>query len=165
MLKLVRIKPNPSGKDRPRFGSPSPAQLGAEWIDIQNIGGQAIDLNGVELHHAAYGPGCSNPRWEQVIVLRGSLGAGKTVRVHAGENRPPSVLHLEDFLGADHHVFTGSDRYVWNNTCGDTAGLFCNSIKLDQASYSPNPPEGQVLVRQGDRFVLAGASILRSPGW
>lgn len=158
MLQLVRIKPNPRGKDHPKTGPLDPAQLGAEWIDIKNTGTAPISLDGLQLHHAAYGPRCSNPTWERVMSFRGSLGAGKTVRVHAGQNRLPSVLRSEDLAGADHHLFTGDDRYVWNNTCGDTAGLFRNDARVDQASYAANPPEGQILYRTGDRFSGASAS-------
>ena len=32
-LLITSIKPNPTGKDRPRHGSPSPTQLAGEWVD------------------------------------------------------------------------------------------------------------------------------------
>lgn len=160
MLQFIRIKPNPRGKDHPKTGRLDPAQLGGEWVDIKNVGTATVSLDSVELYHAAYGPRCTNPTWERVMSFRGPLGAGKTVRVHAGQNRLPSVLRPEDFAGADHHLFAGADRYVWNNTCGDTAGLFRNEARVDQANYAPNPPEGQVLFRVGGRFV--GASVASS---
>jgi len=50
-LTIIRIKPNPAGKDRPPHGGPSPAQLAAEWIDFRNEQGQDVSLNGVSLWH------------------------------------------------------------------------------------------------------------------
>jgi hypothetical protein len=158
MLQLFRIKPNPRGKDHPKSGPLDPAQLAGEWIDIRNADASAVNLDGLELRHAAYGRGCSSPTWQRVMSFRGSLEPGKTLRVHAGQVRSISLLHPEDVAGAVHHLFTGDDRYVWNNMCGDTAGLVRGGTMVDQASYAPNPPEGQVLYRTGDRFIATSAA-------
>jgi hypothetical protein len=56
-LTIIRIKPNPAGKDRPPNGGPSPAQLAAEWVECRNDQGQDVSLNGVSLWHLTYAPG------------------------------------------------------------------------------------------------------------
>ena len=57
-------------------------------------------------------------------------------------------MYPEDATGVDHHVFT-SRNYVWNNDCGDTAGLWDGKVWIDAASYDPYPVEGKILTRQG----------------
>jgi len=155
-LQISRIKPNPTGKDRSRYGVATPSQLGAEWVDIQNVGGASVILDGVELNHIAYSGPEKKPTWEAVCKLTGSLGASQILRVHSGEQRPLLVLNAEDLAGADWHGFTGRDQYVWNNREGDTPALwdFLQSHWIDRASYSPNPPEGVVLVRVGDALIV-----------
>jgi hypothetical protein len=159
MLRVVQLKPNPIGKDRPRFGAPSPAQLGAEWVDFKNTGVVAVNLQNVWLYHVAYAPGELYGHWEAITDFTGSLPPGKVVRVHSGQNRDISVLRQEDLLGADYHLFTGKDSYVWNNQKGDTAALGDGSVLdlIDRAPYDPNPPEGVVLVRIGEKLVPAVA--------
>lgn len=150
-LKTVRLKPNPTGKDRTRYGGASAAQLGGEWADIQNVGSQTVDLTGVSLHHIAYSANGTS-RWEQVMSFNGSLGAGKVMRVHAGSG-PESALRQEDLAGADYHLFSHGN-YVWNNDKADCAGLFDGgSNPFDKACYAANPPEGMVLQRVGDSLV------------
>ena len=158
-LRVVQLKPNPVGKDRNRLGVLSPAQLGAEWVDFKNTGIIAIDLQNVRLYHVAYAPGEPNGHWEEIMSFKGSLPPGKVVRVHSGQNRDTSVLRQEDLLGADYHLFTGRDSYVWNNQKGDIAALGDGSVLslIDRAPYDPNPPEGVVLVRIGEKLVPAVA--------
>lgn len=154
-LKTIRLKPNPAGKDRTRWSEASATQLGGEWADIENVGTQAVDLQGVALYHIAYRRDGSS-YWGQVMSFKGTLQPGKVMRVHAGSG-PESVLRPEDKSGADFHLFTGGN-YVWNNDKGDCAGLFKNSsTQLDKACYAPNPPEGVVLKRVGDSLVPATA--------
>jgi hypothetical protein len=151
-LLLTQIKPNPFGKDRSRHGA-SAAQLGAEWVDFKNAGTLGVPLDDDVLYHRAFSGGTSS--WKQVMTFSGTLAPGKIVRVHAGRLREVSVLRQEDIDGAHHHLFTGEDQYIWNNAEGDTAGLWDSAVKqwIDQASYDPNPPEGVILVRSGDKFV------------
>lgn len=155
MLQISRIKPNPRGKDRTRLGHASPEQLGAEWVDVRNAGGSVAELGGIQLCHRAYSDDGTS-RMTVVTSLSGQLGSGRTIRVHAGQHRGEGVLRHEDQIGADRHVFTGTDQYVWNNEEGDTAALFDTGQEryVDEASYAPNPPEGIVLVRSGDRLVV-----------
>jgi hypothetical protein len=162
-LTIVRIKPNPAGKDHPRHGSPSPAQLAGEWVDFRNDTGRDVALDGVSLWHLTYAPG-RQPEWARVQNFTGTLPAGKLVRVHAGRARDLSVIRPEDQTGADFHVFTGEDAYVWNNAQGDSPLLFREAQKLtiDKAFYAANPPEGAALARQGDQLVPA---FSRAANW
>lgn len=43
-LTIVRIKPNPAGKDRPAYSGPTAEQLAAEWVDFRNDSGRDADL-------------------------------------------------------------------------------------------------------------------------
>src|SRR4029453_10124743 len=112
-LLITRIKPNPAGKDRNRFGTATASQLGAEWVNFKNTGSAAVDLCGIELYHLAYAPGSTQGRWDKIIDFNGILQVGRTVRGHSGSG-PESVIRPEDRAGADHHLFTGRN-YVWNN--------------------------------------------------
>lgn len=87
--------------------------------------------------------------------FRGTLYSGRTVRVHSGSG-PESAIRQEDSAGADYHLFTMRD-YVWNNRQGDSPTLFDTTLNqnVDQASYNPHPPEGQVLVRSGNKLIPA----------
>jgi hypothetical protein len=59
---------------------------------------------------------------------------------------------------------TGRDAYVWNNAEGDGPGLWRPSMKswVDRTSYDPNPPEGAVLVRTGEKLSPA---VRAASGW
>lgn len=159
-LTLISIKPNPIGKDRSRTGA-TPGQLAAEWVGFRNDGNEPAPLDAVVQYHRAYSGGTAS--WDRVTGFSGTLPAGKTVRVHAGRARDTSVIKQEDLVGADYHIFSGEDRYVWNNREGDTALLYNTQTNttIDQASYDPFPPEGAVLLRQGTKFVLRA----NAAGW
>ena len=157
-LTVSRIKPNPSGKDRSRYGGATAAQLGAEWVDFKNTSGIPFGLQNVELFHLTYtGLQTSSAK---VTGFSGSLGTGQTVRIHSGRVRDLSVLRKEDLDGADHHIFTGRDSYVWNNSEGDTPSLWDVVTRswIDRASYDRNPPEGAVLTRVGEKLIPAQRS-------
>jgi hypothetical protein len=53
---------------------------------------------------------------------------------------------------------------VWNNRQGDSPLLFVEATKttIDKTSYDPNPCEGAVLVRAGDKLV---APVARAANW
>lgn len=159
---VSRIKPNPTGKDRNRYGGATVAQLGAEWVDITNNTSRPISLVGIALYHKVYRPG-QKPEWGKVIDLVGTLPAGQTLRIHSGQTRSLDVLHAADVAGAELHHFTGRDAYTWNNAEGDSPSLWraSNDTWVDQASYEPNPPEGAILVRSGNNKLEAA----RSTGW
>jgi hypothetical protein len=155
-LTIIRIKPNPSGKDRPAFGGPSPAQLAAEWVDFRNDSGRTLTLDGVALYHVVY-PAGGNPSWSRIVGFQGSLKPSEIVRVHSGRKRELTVIRQEDLAGAHHHVFTGDDAYVWNNRQGDRPRLLNETTnkEIDQTWYAPKPPEGAVLVRVGEQLIVA----------
>ena len=161
-LTIIRIKPNPAGKDHPAHGPLHPSQLAGEWVDIRNDAGQDLALGNISLWHLAYAAGRA-PEWEKVTGFTGTLPAGKIMRVHAGEPRALAVIRPEDLAGADYHVFSGRDAYVWNNKQGDSPLLYDAPMKqtVDKASYAPNPPESVVLVRQGDML----AAVARAANW
>lgn len=157
-MKSVRVKPNPTGKDRTRHGA-SPAQLGAEWVDLMNEGPAPVRLDGLSLYHVGYQGATDRGTWEKVVGFTGILGARQVMRVHSG-NGPVSSLHPADLLGADVHIFTGRNNYVWNNDRGDCAALGKDgeAKNFDQAWYDERPPEGFVLVRSGQKFVVPATS-------
>ena len=159
-LKSVRLKPNPSGKDRTRRGGATATQLGGECVDIQNTGSTPVDLTGVSLYHIAYSGTTDNGTWEKVMGFKGSLPAGQIIRVHAGSG-PVTALHAIDQQGANVHLFTGRDQYVWNNDRGDCSALWQDgeTTHFDKACYAPNPPDGVILVREGDRLVVPSAAL------
>ncbi|TWT43458.1 hypothetical protein [Botrimarina hoheduenensis] len=161
-VETVRLKPNPSGKDRTRGGYASATQLGAEWVDLKNVGTTSCDLGDVEVYHIAYSDRSDSGRWEKVTGFNGKLPAGKIVRVHSGSG-PINVLRDEDQLGADFHIFTQKDSYIWNNDRGDCSGLFMvgASQPFDKACYDAYPPEGEVLQRSGNKLVPTSTAASR----
>lgn len=163
VLTVIRLKPNPTGKDRPPQGGPTPTQLAAEWVDFRNDTQQGVPLDNVALYHVAY-PATGDPHWQRITGFTGTLQPGKIVRVHAGRVRDMSVISAEDRVGADFHLFSGEDAYVWNNRRGDSARLKneARNEEIDRASYGPNPPEGVILVRHGE-FLIAPAA--RAASW
>lgn len=158
-IRSVRIKPNPAGKDRTRRGATA-AQLGAEWVDLKNEATTAVLLNGLALFHVAYSGATDNGTWERVTGFTGQLGAGQVMRVHSGSG-PVDALNRADVQGADVHVFTNRDNYIWNNDRGDCSALQKDreSEKLDQCWYDGKPPEGIVLVRVSNTFVVPASSM------
>ena len=158
-MRSVRIKPNPAGKDRTRRGATA-SQLGAEWVDLKNAGTTAVVLNGLSLFHVAYSGATDNGKWERVTGFTGQLNAGKVMRVHSGSG-PVSALNQAHLQGADVHVFTNRDNYIWNNDRGDCSALQKDgeSEKFDQCWYDGRPPEGIVLVRVNNKFVVSASSM------
>ena len=108
-LQVIRLKPNPVGKDRNRSGATA-AQLGGEWIDIKNTGYTAVDLTGVDLHHLAYASGSTEGHWEKVTSLVGRLDSSRVLRVHARHHRDLSVLRTEHRRAPILGFRTGCDR-------------------------------------------------------
>jgi hypothetical protein len=146
-LQITRIKPNPAGKDKTPSGMASASQLAAEWVDFKNTGVLPVNVAG----------GATEGKWDKIMDFTGTLPAGQTVRVHSGSG-PESAIRAEDRAGAEHHVFTGRN-YVWNNRQGDKPTLFEPAQKqnIDQATYDPYPPEGEILIRSGSKLVPAYA--------
>jgi hypothetical protein len=65
----------------------------------------------------------------------------------------------EDKRGAHKHRWGEHGSFQLNNgACGDVLTIWFydgNWHRLDEAGYSPYPPEGAVLVRQGDKLIPA----------
>lgn len=160
-LQVYRAKPNPAGKDRSAAG-PRPEQLVAEWVDIKNVGDAAVQFASMELHHTKYGRSCSEVHGTEAYWKGGggnqALGPGQILRVHTGSKDYEQTLSAED-RGPDVSWtgYAGRGNFVLNNDCGDTISIFWLSAYSqqlrDSASYAPRPPEGRILVRQGDRLV------------
>ena len=144
MLKIIKAKPNPLGKDRINNIIPV-LQLAGEWVDIKNTGNESVSLDSIKLQHIAYTIVYPNGVWTKVIKFNGFLGAGEIIRVHSGGEVLLNLLPREDYLGANYHLFTG-ENFVWNNP-GDTARLVINQQVLDQVSYL-NAPNGVILIRR-----------------
>jgi hypothetical protein len=151
-IQTTQLKPNPAGKDRTRTGI-SQAQLAAEWVDIKNVGRQALDLSGVNLFHKAFQRD-GTFEWELVKSLTGTLESGKVLRIHSGSG-PYSMVRDEDKVGCDYYFFTEENRYIWNNDFGDTSLLWEQAarLKIDEASYDKYPPDGVILRRVGGKLV------------
>ena len=144
-LTIIRIKPNPAGKDRPGHGGPTAAQLAAEWVDFRNDTGHDVALDGVSLWHLTYAPGRDARVGAACRTSPARCRPARSLRVHAGQKRDLSVIRAEDMAGADYHVFTGDDAYVWNNKQGDSPLLYKEAAKatIDKASYAPQPARGR----------------------
>ncbi len=157
-LIVYRAKPNPAGKDKSRF-SPIPRQLQGEWIDIQNSSGRALRLTGISIDHRAFGPNCSDPQyasyWRDTEGL--VLNPTEILRVHTGNAAQQDQMADEDRRGANKHRWGEHGVFQLNNgRCGDILTIWLHNgtwNKLDEVGYSPYPPEGTVLRRQGDRLV------------
>lgn len=151
-LMLVQIKPNPLGKDKCR-DVPKPRQLLGEWVDFKNISNGNYVLNDISISHLAFGRFGSIR--EIITGFNGSLESAGIIRLHSGKKADLNLMAAEDWGGANHHLFTERNNFIWNNAQGDQATLLKNDRAIDQASYEPYPIEGAILQRSGDKFVLS----------
>lgn len=150
-LKIIKAKPNPAGKDR--IGNFTPqAQLAGEWVDIKNTGQQEMNLGNIRLYHYAYRP--NGNEWEIVRYFSEILPPGKIIRVHSGKEISPGLMRIEDFVGADYHVFSDKN-YVWNNDKKDYPRIWNAATKqwLDKTYYDAFPPEGKILQRVNNKLI------------
>jgi hypothetical protein len=113
---------------------------------------------GCDLLLAPHGMSSRNSRSLGIIA-----SSARGARVHRGhtDSRNITVLRQEDLAGADYHLFTGHDAYLWNNDFADCASLWMAgaSEPFDKACYSENPPEGVVLYRSKNRLVPSRAKV------
>lgn len=166
-IEIYRAKPNPAGKDKPRYGAPDQTHLLGEWVDLKNTGDSAVSLSTLHLAHVEY-DAHGHPHDLQAIYWNGpaatSLQPGQTVRVHTGKSSAVIQMLREDILGVDHHSYAESSSFVLNNKEGDTLTVLWKSdgkwYKEDAASYDPMPAEGEVLVRSGQKLVPTSASAM-----
>ncbi len=154
-LKIIKAKPNPAGKDRVRNVFTPKSQLAGEWVDIQNISSEPVNLTGVSLQHFAYTlPFSQTGKWKRVIRFNGVLKPSEVIRVHSGKQIPLSQMNPIDSVGANYHLFSNQD-YVWNNKRSDHPALWYEPTKqwIDKATYNPFPIEGKILIRNMDRLI------------
>lgn len=141
-LYITRATPNPAGKDRTPAHQVTNTQLNGEWLEFKNTTDRTLSLDDVHMDHNTYNGYCQKTGEGTIVRFKGSLGSGKSIRVHTGSGQG----HWEGDL---YHFYAGHANFVWNNRCGDTAYLRTGGNGLvDSASYDPNPAEGAVLQRQ-----------------
>ena len=109
-------------------------------MDFRNDAGQSVALDGVALYHLAY-DSSGQSSWAHVTGFTGSLPAEKIVRGHAPHARALGI-RPEDRSGADYHIFTGEDAYVWNNDKSNSPLLQDETKRetIDKTWYAPHPP-------------------------
>lgn len=162
MAKIIvyRAKPNPLGKDK-FHNFPLLHQLQGEWVDLYNNSGGRLNLSGVSLDHSAFGANCGGRHnaayWQDKEGL--VLEPGEILRIHTGRAGDASHMAEEDRIGVHKHRWAEHGSFKLNNgACGDTLTIWCyNGSKhelIDQVSYAPYPPEGAVLIREGDKLVV-----------
>jgi hypothetical protein len=159
-IQICRAKPNPAGKDR-AGNNPLQEQLLGEWVDLQNVGNTSVNLSVITLFHLQYSQtGIAEnhftPYW------RGNpgevLNPGEILRVHTGKSAYATYMRDVDKQGVHRHSFAESGNFVLNNRFGDTISIWWRNsqnewVKEDQVSYDPNPPDGAILRRSGDKLV------------
>lgn len=158
---IVRAKPNPFGKDVTSSGTARPAQLLGEWVDLANSGDQSVNLSMLHLTDAQFSPTCEI-KHRAVEYWTGKstdvLAPGQIVRVHTGKSGDAYVMPTDDGSGVHIHAFAERGWFVLNNRCGDIISVWWiyngQWTKEDEASYDPNPPEGAILRRVGNRLIL-----------
>ena len=170
MSKLIvyRAKPNPAGKDKVHH-VPVLRQLQAEWVDIKNISQANLRLTRVSVDHRAFSQGCSNPKHSEYWKDREGLvlGSGQVLRIHTGRSADSRHMADEDRHGAHVHGWGEHGTFKLNNgACRDRLTIWffdATWTKIDEAGYDPYPPEGQVLVREGDKLVARIARLAGQP--
>lgn len=159
-LQVSQAKPNPTGKDKYSSGISKPEQLLGEWVDVKNIGNEAVPLSSLKLSHRTFLSNCTyTGRDEAYWVGSGIdlLQPNKTIRIYTGRRSDAPLMNPADRLGADLFAFAEKSNFVLNNKCGDTITVTWQSTygtsQSDAASYDPNPPEGVVLKRNGSKLI------------
>lgn len=84
ILHILKAKINPFGRNK-TLGKPNTEQLLGEWIDVKNIGTEAVKFSDMSLSHTKYNNYCemigTDCFW---IGGNNSLKAGQIVRIHTG---------------------------------------------------------------------------------
>jgi len=167
-LIIVQAKPNPAGKDTGKdqggFEVRRPQALFGEWVDVKNIGEDAVSFQTMQIRHALFDDDC-HTTGELELYWIGDNGAplkpGQVLRIHGGRREDAYLMTPEDQAGADWHGYAESDNFNLNNHCGDKIVLSwqdsADQIHQDWACYAPNPPEDLILKRSGN--LLAGAMV------
>ena len=167
-LQIIQAKPNPagkeSGKDQDDAGSRRPEAIFGEWVDVKNVGDDAINFQTMQLRHALFDDDCHTTSELELYWIGDNgdlLKSGQVLRIHAGRREDAYLMTAEDQAGADWHGYAESDNFNLNNRCGDKIVLSwqdsADQIHQDWACYAPNPPEDLILKRSGN--LLAGARV------
>lgn len=166
-IQITRAKPNPAGKDKSR-GTPIPAQLLGEWVDLKNIGDGSVSFSTLHLANSEFSHNCTITKQAAIYWtgVSGQLSPGEIVRVHTGRSYDSHLMATDDKLGVNYHAYAERGSFVLNNDCGDNLSVWWKSSdgkwnQDDVASYDPNPPEGEILQRVGSKLVPAFASVRR----
>lgn len=138
-LLVTRALPNPAGKDRSGGHAPN-EQLNGEWVQFLNTTQGNLSLDGLALDHVTFNQYCQQTGAETLVTFTGSLGPGRSIRVHTGVGNGY-------WEGDVYHFFAGHRNYVWNNRCGDVVMLRVARSVIDSPAYGGNPPEGRILER------------------
>jgi len=167
-LEIIQAKPNPagkdSGKDQGGFEVSCPEALFGEWVDVKNIGDDAVSFQTMQIRHALFDEDC-HTTGDLELYWIGDNGApfkpGQVLRIHGGRREDAYRMTPEDQAGADWHGYAESDKFILNNRCGDKIVLSwqdsADQIHQDWVCYAPNPPEDLILKRSGN--LLAGALV------
>lgn len=159
-IQIFRAKPNPDGKDRSANGA-THTQLLGEWVDLKNIGDAPVNVSSLHLTHKEFDDHCHATNAGPQLYWNGSgseiLHPGKVLRVHTGHRSQMAQMNPSDAVGADLHSYADRSNFVLNNKCGDEIGVWWKTSagewkKADSASYDPQPKEGAVLVRIGQKL-------------
>jgi hypothetical protein len=160
VIKISKAKPNPVGKDS-SYGAQRQQQLLGEWVDLQNIGDESVALSRLYLAHTEFLTNCM-PKDKPTIYWNGQsdqvLNPSQIVRVHTGKSAYSIYIKAVDSNGVHQHAFAESGNFVLNNDCGDIISLWWKDKndewqREDFSKYAPAPPEGRILVRQGEWLV------------
>ena len=166
-IQIYRAKPNPAGQDRV-FGIPQHQQLLGEWVDLKNIGDQAVYLSSIHLAHTTYYSGGCNVKDKASIYWNGKgsdlLSSGQIVRIHTGKSAYYAYAPAQDKIGVHLHAFAEKGNFVLNNTCGDVLSVWYKGTEGDwhlddEATYAPNLSNGQILIRSGSQLIPSYVSI------
>jgi len=172
-IQIIQAKPNPSGKDRSRYGA-NPTQLLGEWVDLKNLGDTDVHVSCLHLAHREFDGQCRPTSTSPSIYWTGGgsdvLRPGQTVRVHTGNLSNFGQMTQADKLGMDFHSYADRSSFVLNNKCGDDLSVWWKTNddkwqKEDSASYDPLPPEGAVLVRSGQKLIVTQVTGIRTQNY
>ena len=142
-----------------------PEQLLAEWVDIKNVGTEAVPFSTISLSHTLFDENCRNTNRTEIYWTGGSesLQPNKAIRVCTGDLRDKHLINPSDDTGNDWNSFAYKDNFVLNNRCGDTITVTWNNSvgnrQSDIASCDANQLEGTILGRNGNKLELAAAGF------
>ncbi len=167
-LQIIQAKPNPAGKDddkdQDESGRRRPEHLFGEWVDVKNIGAEAVHFPTMQLRHALFDESCHATGELELYwigIHSDVLRPGQVLRIHAGRREDAYLMSVEDREGADWHGYAESDIFILNNRCGDKIVMSwqdgASQICQDWACYAPNPPADLILKRSGNLLAGAGA--------